>query len=678
MRHRTPETYPVPDRDAPGPVRVQAADTAPRKWTGSLPDKYLATVVELVSQANLEATVNHLASYHTRHSLSAGIGQVADSITAQFQGYGYAGVSSHTYTRNGHTLRNVVCRKPGNGAQPKTVLLCGHYDSRAADLSDATTKAPGADDNATGIALILECARLLRHAELADTLLFVAFSGEEQGLWGSAAYAEALQQAGEPIELVYNVDMVGYPPPGGAIIVERDMGNAVASNDAASVAAGAVVAQLATDYTTLPPQLGPIYASDYMPFEARSYVAVGLFEAGTNPGYHNVNDTVDKVDFGYLTEVTKLALASMVQFTAGFVDEAASGVDLYIRDSAIDTGAQPSGVPHWISPDLWVRLNPPGPGEDPDAGHQNPVLNQPNHLYVRVRNRGTAASAAVTVATYHCDPATAMLWPTHFTSMGTLTVPGGVPAGGAVRAGPFVWTPTHSDHECLLAVASAGGDHAVPDFFGGVLRHDLLVRYDNNVGQRNVSPVYAVPGGKLKTSFLVRGAELPSSNELSIDATALPPDTGIVVQLPRRLTDSASDATGMTVAAQTSRLTRYELAGGDVGRLRGFALPPLDEALVGLRVDFSLDAQHLQTYPIIATQIQDGSIAGRLSIELTAVKETDDFVYGNPRSYELHTVHCPLWSRIAVPHRVPYPSIEDALARGYNGCAYCLPEHHTS
>ncbi len=677
MPDRTAETYPAPDRDALGPVRTPQAKTAPRKWTGTLPDKYLATLVELVSTANLEATVNHLASYHTRHSLSPQIGQVADWITARFTGYGYADVSSHTYTREGHTLRNVVCRKPGSGAQPKTVLLCGHYDSRAANLADPSAKAPGADDNATGIALILECARLLRHADLADTVLFVAFSGEEQGLWGSTAYAETLQQAGEPIELVYNVDMVGYPPANRAIIVERDTGNAVASNDAASVAVGAVIAQLAADYTTLPAQLGPIYASDYMPFEARAYVAVGLYEAGNNPGYHSVDDTVDKVDVGYLTEVTKLALASMARFAAGFVDEAGSGTDLYIRDSAADTGAQPSGVPHWTSPDLWVRLAPPGPGEDPEAGHQNPVLQQPNHLYVRVHNRGGTASGPVTVAAYHCDPATAMQWPTHFIAMGTLTIPAGVAAGGAERVGPFVWTPSHVDHECLLAVASATGDHTVPDFYAGTLRHDLLVRYDNNVGQRNVSPVYAVPGGKLSTSFLIRSAERPSDNDLVLDASALPPDTVLTLRMPRRLADAAGGLSGMAVESRTERLTRFRLAGGDIGRLNDFPMPARDEATVGLTVDFSVDARHLQTYPVVVTQHQDGSVAGRLSLELIAVKETDDFVYGNPRSRELHTVYCPYWPRISQHHKIPYPDIGDGVARGYNGCVFCLPAYHT-
>ena len=69
-------------------------------------------------------------------------------------------------------------------------------------------------------------------------------------------------------------------------------------------------------------------------------------------------------------------------------------VDLWIADSPTDAGAIPSPVPHWTSPDLWVRNLGPADGDDPSGGHQEPIIGQPNYLYVTVRNRGTAASAA--------------------------------------------------------------------------------------------------------------------------------------------------------------------------------------------------------------------------------------------------------------------------------------------
>jgi hypothetical protein len=81
-----------------------------------------------------------------------------------------------------------------------------------------------------------------------------------------------------------------------------------------------------------------------------------------------------------------------------------------------------------------------------------------------------------------------MVWPDHFQHMGTLSITVSIPPGGFVRVGPFIWTPHIQDHECLLAIASGPGDHAIPDVYSGRLDYSLLVRFDNNVGQRNVSP----------------------------------------------------------------------------------------------------------------------------------------------------------------------------------------------
>ena len=119
-------------------------------------------------------------------------------------------------------------------------------------------------------------------------------------------------------------------------------------------------------------------------------------------------------------------------------------------------------------------------------------------MYKRqVHNRGTAPSTAGTfsVEAFHCDPGTGMIWPTHFTSMGSLTIGAAIPAGGSVRVGPFLWTPAVLNHECLLAVVHGADDPAVTANLIGSVPHDQLVRFDNNVGQRNVNPQMAVPGG---------------------------------------------------------------------------------------------------------------------------------------------------------------------------------------
>jgi len=356
-------------------------------------------------------------------------------------------------------------------------------------------------------------------------------------------------------------------------------------------------------------------------------------------------------------------------------------VDLYIRDSDTDLGEHASPQIHWTSPDIWVRNNPPtDPGENPDDGHQPPINNVPNYLYARVFNRGSLDAVAniFSVEAFHCSPATAMLWPTHFQTMGTQAITTAVSAnGGSVRVGPFLWTPQIVGHECLLAVVKGSTDQTIADDVKakGAVDHWKLVRFDNNVGQRNVEPKDSTPGGKTKTSFLVRGTTHPSTNTLCLDASTLPSDTKIAVRLSRTITDHATSISGLVLRNQNERWSTLDLAGGAVGRVVDFPLGSNEEKSVSLEIDFSYQAEHLKRYSIIAGQEQDGVLAGQLTIEITAVKESEDYLYGNARSRELHTLNCTFRKAMSPRNQVPFQTIKDALARGYNGCRYCLPEY---
>ncbi len=148
-------------------------------------------------------------------------------------------------------------------------------------------------------------------------------------------------------------------------------------------------------------------------------------------------------------------------------------------------------------PDIWVRNSPPpvdpndhnDPNyeENPDDGHQLPINNVPDYLYVRVHNRGSweAAAYTFTVEAFHCSPTTAMLWPTHFQSLGTLPITEAIPAnGGSMRVGSFIWRPQIVSYECLLAIAKGASDPTVADTVKDREPVDYwqLVRFDNNVG----------------------------------------------------------------------------------------------------------------------------------------------------------------------------------------------------
>lgn len=167
-------------------------------------------------------------------------------------------------------------------------------------------------------------------------------------------------------------------------------------------------------------------------------------------------------------------------------------VDVYIDDGR--HGEYTYLHAFWESQDMWVRRNPDG-----GLTHQNPAVGRPNYMYVRVKNRGTEAANNITVKAYHCNPGTGLAWPDHWSPMDTplLLDPGPIPSGGSLVLGPFAWTPEVFGHECLLAIASATGDAANDSTVFSSIPHSRFVPFDNNIGQRNVHPVFVIDWKKI-------------------------------------------------------------------------------------------------------------------------------------------------------------------------------------
>jgi Zn-dependent M28 family amino/carboxypeptidase len=108
-------------------------------------------------------------------------------------------------------VANVVAMLHGtnNKQDPRMILISGHLDSRNKDVMDATGASPGANDDGSGVALVLELARILSQTEFPATLVFVAFTGEEQGLKGATYLADKAKEMSWKIEAVLNNDIVG-------------------------------------------------------------------------------------------------------------------------------------------------------------------------------------------------------------------------------------------------------------------------------------------------------------------------------------------------------------------------------------------------------------------------------------------------------------------------------------
>ncbi len=290
-------------------VLAGAAALAARPgWTQSDP---IAALVDQVAREALVDTVHGLTAFPTRFTEHPQFPVVEAWVHDLMASQG--DVTRFAFEMpSGKTRHNFIL---GDASDTRGVILIGaHFDS-ASEIS--MTSAPGANDNATGMAAMLEAYRILSGAGLDKSVAAVAFAGEEQGFFGSQSVAEFARAEGWPIEMMINLDMLGWRPPNPAMpmIVEYDMGNVVPGNDAASAAFGQMMAAMAAQYTTLNTTHTDIWASDYMPFEAAGFPAMGLYDGGVeDPRYGTSRDTPDALDFARLEQATRLVIASVARY----------------------------------------------------------------------------------------------------------------------------------------------------------------------------------------------------------------------------------------------------------------------------------------------------------------------------------------------------------------------------
>jgi Zn-dependent M28 family amino/carboxypeptidase len=192
------------------------------------------------------------------------------------------------------------------------------------DINNSTARAPGADDNASGVSALLEVARILSDVNTDHSIIFVLFSGEEQGKWGSTHYADLIDKADLDLDLLINLDMVGFDPKGtNDFLIEYDNGNVVQDNDKYSRAVATFIKDIADNYTNLNATLSLLGNSDYLPFEALGYTVIGFHDDGVtrNPDHHTTTDIPDLLNYEYLASVTKLVLATILSLDKLIMDD---------------------------------------------------------------------------------------------------------------------------------------------------------------------------------------------------------------------------------------------------------------------------------------------------------------------------------------------------------------------
>jgi hypothetical protein len=191
------------------------------------PNGELRTIMRRIDPDRIEATVRKLVSFGTRHTLSSqddpnrGIGAARDWIAAELTRYAAASGGRMKVTVPSYIqppapripeptrISNVVATLTGSVDPNRTYVVTGHYDSRVTDVMNATSDAPGANDDASGVAVTMELARVMASHDSDATLVFAPVAGEEQGLFGSNFLAQQLQDAGVDVQGMFTNDIVG-------------------------------------------------------------------------------------------------------------------------------------------------------------------------------------------------------------------------------------------------------------------------------------------------------------------------------------------------------------------------------------------------------------------------------------------------------------------------------------
>ncbi len=315
------------------------------------------------SEAELRATITRLVGFGTRHTLSdtksdtRGIGAARRWVKSRFEAIsrdcgGCIEVVTPSQAFSGKRIptptevMDVVAIKRGKRDPNRVIVMTGHLDSRVSDVMDASSDAPGANDDASGVAALMEAARLLSKQDNDATLVFAALSGEEQGLYGGKVLADYAVAHGWQVEADLNNDIVGNSHGQNGVVdntTVRVFSEGTRSNETPAQANyrryhGGEVDSPSRNLARYLDRLADRYLPDFrvrmvyrtdryarggdqVPFLEAGYPAVRVTEAHENytrqhrdlrtEGGVRYGDTLDGIDFRYLARVTALNTLAM-------------------------------------------------------------------------------------------------------------------------------------------------------------------------------------------------------------------------------------------------------------------------------------------------------------------------------------------------------------------------------
>ncbi len=303
-------------------------------------DPTIAAIIGQVNQSTLYTYVANLSgvqsvtiggtSYtiRTRNTDSGAPVQKATQYAYEYMTAlpGLDSVNYQNWTDSGSSGRNVVGTLTGSTRSTEIVLLTAHIDNMPGG-----SVAPGADDNGSGSAALMMAAKLLSQHTFERTIRFIFFTGEEQDVYGSWAYATAAKAAGENIVAVVNMDMLGWESDGNPTMRVHTRAPASGAKDLeiANLFV-AVVNTYSIDITPIVTSYG-MNESDHYSFWAQGFPAICVIEddgdlsswGDFNPYYHTTSDTLSRLDMPYYTDIVSAIVGSVAHLS--FLEDGTPG-----------------------------------------------------------------------------------------------------------------------------------------------------------------------------------------------------------------------------------------------------------------------------------------------------------------------------------------------------------------
>lgn len=306
------------------------------------------TISNIVSNINADSVgyfIQSLQDFQTRFLFADTRDSVANWIKSQFVRLGFTDVLLDSFQYQGTWQANVIATLPGTILPDNYFVFGGHHDSYSS--GNAYTFAPGADDNASGTAAVLEIARVIMQSgyQPRSTIKFVTFAAEEYGLWGSKHYAQYTLDQGMNVRLMINHDMISHTSR--PLYISNVDINYYTGSDAWS----SLAFEMVNNYSVLTPYYGSPNSSgsDSYSFWQRGFKAVYFEERDFSPYYHSPQDIITNYSMPYCAEVIKSSGALLL--TAVKIPSEVKNFYLY------DTGSGNSLSLNWFK------------NSDPDFSH---------------------------------------------------------------------------------------------------------------------------------------------------------------------------------------------------------------------------------------------------------------------------------------------------------------------